>query len=319
MQSIFKFLPIYKERPWGGRAISRAGKSHRLPPRKKIGESWEISDRQGDESLIKEGIWKGKSIRWLLDEHGSFVMGYAWKKGQRFPLLIKLLDATERLSLQVHPPPSVASELGGDPKAEMWYFVDAKPSAAILAGLRGGVRREDFEKALHSQTLEPLIHRIQVQKGDAIFIPSGRIHAIDTGCLILEIQQNSDTTYRLYDWGRVGEDGRPRRLHVEQALRCIDFADFEPQLIGQNSQEGVRSLVNSEYFRVEVWNLNQPRFLDEKTPMILHVLGGSLEIAPDSGETQTIERGETVLLAAAMHRTVPLKDKVELVVIRCVF
>lgn len=324
MQSIFKFHPIYKERPWGGKSILKLAQQRLLPPGKKIGESWEISDRAIDESVIANGTFKGKSIRWLLSEHGTFVMGQTWETGRRFPLLVKILDAAERLSLQVHPPIGVASQLGGEPKTEMWYLLGAEPDAAVLAGLRKGVRREDFEKALSSGEVESLVHRIHVQKGDAVFIPSGRLHAIDAGCLILEIQQNSDTTYRVYDWGRVGLDGKPRKLHVKESLQCIDFSDFEPSPVSVvsgdelsgTSKDRERLLSSCDYFSVS-WHYRSSDMKVSGNAFVLYVLKGTLDITSNSMESVSVCQGETILLAANEHGIHPVSTGQEFILTTC--
>jgi len=302
MQPVFKFHPIYKERPWGGQAIAGLGSHRSAPEGRKIGESWELSDRPGDESIIAEGEFTGRTIRWLLDEHGEFVMGQPWPKGRRFPLLIKILDCAERLSLQVHPPAAAAAALGGEPKTEMWYLLDAGPNAALMAGLRKGTRREDFEAALRSQTLEKLVHRIPIKKDQAMFIPSGRIHAIDAGCLILEIQQNSDTTYRVYDWGRVGLDGKPRELHIEQSLRCVNFQDFEPALIApEGSHPGRKTFISCEHFTVISMHATEEESAVEGTAAV-HLIDGVVEICSGAeGVTTALGRGETALLSAVPH------------------
>jgi mannose-6-phosphate isomerase len=148
----------------------------------------------------------------------------------RFPLLFKILDAQERLSMQVHPPPEVAAHLGGEPKTEMWYFLDATLGGDIYAGLRQGVTHTDFESALKNGTVIDLVHRFAVHAGDTMFIPSGRVHAIGSGNLLIEVQQNSDTTYRVFDWNRLGLDGQLRTLHVDESLQSINFTDYEPDV-----------------------------------------------------------------------------------------
>ena len=310
MQCVYKFQPILKERPWGGQAIARVGKNRKIPVGRKIGESWEISDRDGNESVIANGEFQGKTLRWLLDERGEQVMGNSWKRGRRFPLLVKILDAAERLSLQVHPPVHVANELQGEPKTEMWYLLDATPEAAILAGLKKGVSREDFENKIHSGKIESLIHRIPVKKGQAIFIPSGRVHAIDAGCLILEIQQNSDTTYRVSDWGRVGLDDKPREIHLEASLKSIDFEDHKPELISIPCPiDSIRSwrLVACENFTVD-W-IRVSCMPPTGYPVIIHVLRGSLEIRDEKlGVTEEVKEGESMLLAAAFRSSVVAQD-----------
>lgn len=221
------FQPIFKERVWGGRALERLYKKP-LPPKVPIGESWEISDRPGDVSVITNGPFAGKDLRWLMKHHASELLGDARPANGRFPLLIKILDAEEKLSLQVHPPAHKAAELRGEPKTEAWYIADAAPGAELYVGLKRGVTREQFEKKIATGEVAECFHRVPVRAGDTMFLPSGRVHAIGAGLVIFEIQQNSDTTYRVFDWNRAGLDGKPRELHVEQSLASIDFNDFEP-------------------------------------------------------------------------------------------
>jgi mannose-6-phosphate isomerase len=224
------FQPIFKERIWGGRNLERLyGKS--LPARKVIGESWEITDRPSDTSVIANGPLAGKTLRWLMENHAADLLGPARAANRRFPLLIKLLDAQEKLSLQVHPPASRAAALGGEPKTEMWYIAAAVPGAELYVGLKRGVTQAEFERRIHEGSVAECFHRVPVRAGDAMFLPSGRVHAIGAGLVIFEIQQNSDTTYRVFDWNRVGLDGQPRELHVAESLASIDFNDFEPALV----------------------------------------------------------------------------------------
>src|SRR5215472_12328728 len=225
------FYPIFKERVWGGRKLQQLyGKP--LPPGKPIGESWEISDRPGDVSVIANGPFAGKDLHWLMENYAAEILGGAKPTTEgRFPLLCKILDAREKLSLQVHPPASRAKELKGEPKTEMWYIADATPGASLYVGLKHGVTRAQFEKKIADGSVADCFHRIPVKAGDTMFLPSGRVHAIGDGLVIFEIQQNSDTTYRVFDWNRVGLDGKPRELHVSESLASIDFNDFEPGLI----------------------------------------------------------------------------------------
>ena len=224
------FEPIFKERVWGARNLERLyGK--KLPAGATIGESWEITDRPGDVSVISNGPLAGKDLHWLVENHRADLLGDAKLEAGRFPLLIKLLDAQEKLSLQVHPPASKAAELRGDPKTEMWFIADAVPDAELYVGLKHGVTRGDFERRIGDGSVAECFHRARVRAGDSMFLPSGRVHAIGAGLVIFEIQQNSDTTYRVFDWNRVGLDGKPRELHVPQSLASIDFDDFEPALV----------------------------------------------------------------------------------------
>lgn len=221
------FNPIFMERVWGGRSLERLYRK-KLPDRVPIGESWEITDRPEGVSVVSRGPLSGRSLRALMEECPGDLLGPAPSQNGRFPLLIKILDARETLSVQVHPPASMAARLGGEPKTEMWYVADAEPGAELYAGLRKGVTRPEFERRIRDGTVAECLHRVPVRKGDVMFLPSGRVHAIGGGIVIFEIQQNSDTTYRVFDWNRVGLDGKPRQLHVQESLQCINFEDFEP-------------------------------------------------------------------------------------------
>jgi mannose-6-phosphate isomerase len=298
------FHPIFKSRVWGGRNLERLyGK--KLPPGEPIGESWEITDRPGDVSVIANGPLAGKDLRWLVENHRDELLGDAKLLGGRFPLLIKLLDAQEKLSLQVHPPASKAAELGGEPKTEMWYIAHAAPGAELYVGLKRGVTRAVFEKKIQAGTVADCFHHIPVKAGDAMFLPSGRVHAIGAGLVIFEIQQNSDTTYRVFDWNRVGLDGKPRELHVPQSLASIDFADFEPPLV-QNRFTGDsavkhRPLVDDPLFAVEILQLTKETSvpLPPRKMQIIACLNGNLRII--SGATDVVlSVGEFCLVPACL-------------------
>jgi mannose-6-phosphate isomerase len=316
MFSIYKFEPILVERVWGGQALARFGK--RVPANKYIGETWEISDRDDAQSIVAGGPEKGKTLRQLIEEHGEKLLGTNCGKPKRFPLLIKLLDARERLSLQVHPPASVAARLKGEPKTEMWYMLDATSDAALIAGLRHGTTAANFIRALESPQpkLEEFLYRFPVVPGDAFFVPSGRLHAIDAGVVLAEIQQNSDTTYRVYDWGRVGLDGKPREMHVQQSLACIDFYDFEPKkqkpMVEYRGVNGLWRLVECEHFCVHKLTLRNA-WLDRCSGSTFHILAcveGSLGILTADGREDRLNPGEFALLPAALgHYTLtPLAE-----------
>ncbi|HEX5399342.1 MAG TPA: type I phosphomannose isomerase catalytic subunit, partial [Verrucomicrobiae bacterium] len=182
------FQPIFKERVWGGRELERLY-AKALPPGTPIGESWEISDRPGDASVIANGPLAGKTLRWLMENHADELLGEAGPAtGGRFPLLCKILDAREKLSLQVHPPADRAKELKGEPKTEMWFIADAAPDAELYVGLKQGVTRTVFETKIADGSVADCFHRIPVRAGDVMFLPSGRVHAIGAGLVIFEIQ-----------------------------------------------------------------------------------------------------------------------------------
>jgi len=242
------FEPLAMERVWGGRRFETIlGKP--LPHGAVIGELWEMVDRPEAQSVVHRGPLMGKTLHELWSNHRAEIFGakHAGNPSSRFPLLIKLLDARERLSVQVHPPVSRAAELSGEPKTECWYFLHAAEGSSVYAGLKNGVTRESFEQALASGQVEETLHRASARTGESIFIPSGRLHAIGEGLVIVEVQQNSDTTYRVFDWNRQGLDGKPRALHVDESMASIDFKDFQPVLTPAS-----QSLVaDCPYFHVE--------------------------------------------------------------------
>lgn len=298
----FTFKPIFKERVWGGRAIEQLYKKP-LPAKVPIGESWEISDRPGDASVIANGPLAGKDLRWLMQHHERELLGDAKPAGGRFPLLIKILDAQEKLSLQVHPPASKAAELKGEPKTEAWYIADAAPGAELYVGLKRGVTRGEFERKIQTGEVAECFHRVPVKAGDTMFLPSGRVHAIGSGLVIFEIQQNSDTTYRVFDWNRVGLDGKPRELHVGESLASIDFNDFEPGLVAgkfvENGKVAHRSLVDDALFHIEEFRMKAGNSftLDANKPRIVALVKGKISVEGNS-VTAPLAPGEFCLVPA---------------------
>jgi mannose-6-phosphate isomerase len=268
------FQPIFQERIWGGSKLAELfGK--KLPANKRIGESWEIVDRPEAQSVVANGPLRGMTLHELWTEHRQ-IFGEV-PDTPRFPLLIKILDAHEKLSLQVHPPKNVASKLGGEPKSEFWYVALADQDAELFLGFREPITRERFKESLREGTVIDHVHRIAVQPGDAVFLPAGRVHAISAGNLLIEIQQNSDTTYRAFDWDRTdAATGMKRDLHVEQAIQCIDFEDVQPSLIESEGE----LLISHSLFEIRKWNLDEAR---EAAPLgqfaIVCCLTGNLSCA----------------------------------------
>ena len=212
------FKPVYKNYIWGGDRIARRyGRS--LPPGI-YAESWEITDRAEGINVVVNGSLAGKDIHELTQTYGIELLG---RPLERFPLLIKLIDSKEHLSVQVHPDEAAAKAVGGEAKAEMWYVLDADPGAEVFVGFQPGVNEARFREALAAGRVGDLLKHVSVHQGDIIYIPGGCVHTIGAGGLILEVQQNSDTTYRVFDWDRVGLDGKPRELHIEQAMKVIHW------------------------------------------------------------------------------------------------
>jgi mannose-6-phosphate isomerase len=302
------FEPIFKERIWGGRNLETLyGKL--LPSGLRVGESWEISDRPGDESVIASGPLRGRTLRWLMEQCPADLLGPRDPAPARFPLLVKIIDAHATLSLQVHPPPAVAARLGGEPKTEMWYVVRADKGAELFVGLKKGVSRAEFERKLVAQTVAECFHRIPVQEGDAMFLPSGRVHALGAGTVIFEIQQNSDTTYRVFDWNRVDRGGQARELHVPQSLASIDFEDFEPALLPRTVSASLpgtdRPLVRDDLFSVSLrqWAAGDQLVWPAGRMRIFGVVQGALRLE-GAGEAVEIGAAQFCLLPAQCEAAV---------------
>jgi mannose-6-phosphate isomerase len=284
------FEPIFMERIWGGRRLeSEFGK--KLPAQKRIGESWEIVDRPEAQSVVVNGPLRGKTLHELWIQGRSEIFGNV-PDASRFPLLVKLLDAHEKLSLQVHPPEKVASKLGGEPKTEFWYVAAADPGAELYLGFRESTTRDQFEKALRDGTAADHVHKIRVKSGDAVFLPAGRLHALGAGNLLIEIQQNSDTTYRVFDWNRMDDKGKERQLHIDQALQCIDFNDVRSRLLQPEGE----LLLRDNLFEIQKWNLDSPREIVPRGQFaIACCLTGSLRCA-----NVDLTRGEFFLVPAEL-------------------
>ena len=294
MREILRFQPLYQERVWGGRAFESAFE-RKLPSAQPIGESWDIVDRPEVQSIVRGGTHDGVALRDLIKKHTAAIMGPKWDAKRPFPILVKWLDCRERLSLQVHPPASLAKQLNGEPKTENWYIADTAPGAQLIVGLKKGVTRAAFEKAIIEQRVEDCVHSFKVAEGDSILVHSGQVHAIDAGNLILEIQQNSDTTYRVYDWGRTGLDGKPRQLHVHESLQCIQWDDFEPAPVRGAPTSAV--IAECDEFRIRRLVLGpgeKVHFPGKEQPRILSVVSGKLTAGGTS-----LGRGDNALLPFA--------------------
>lgn len=286
--SALRFAPLYQTRVWGGRAFaSFLGRD--LPQACTIGESWEAVDRGEAQSVVESGPWTGVTLHSLWTKHRLEVFGSAWPVSPRFPLLLKLLDARETLSLQVHPSDAACAQRLGESKTEWWYVLDAAPDASVFAGFCPGVDRSMVERALVTGAFEPLLHKIPVRKGDSLFVPAGRIHAIGAGCLIAEVQQNSDTTFRVFDWNRKGADGVPRQLHVDQSLACINYEDFSPSLSADLKQRGF----SCDFFSISGIPLAGVVIAESLPGAFFFVAEGAVQVGLD-----LFQRGDWFLLPA---------------------
>ena len=299
-----KFEPILKTIVWGGEKI--APYKGIETEQKHIGESWELSGVAGNESVVADGPLKGKTIAQLVKEYKADLVGkHVYENtGDEFPLLIKFIDALTDLSIQVHPNDELAAKRhnGSKGKTEMWYVVDAEPGAHLLSGLTEKITPEQYAAKVADGTITDVLARYEVHPGDVFFLPAGRIHAICGGCFIAEIQQTSNITYRIYDYGRLGLDGKPREVHTELAKDAIDYTvypdyrtHYEPR---QNEEQEV---VSCKYFTTSIYDLTLPYAKDLSeidSFLVVMCLTGSGAIEVD-GEEVPVHQGETVLIPAA--------------------
>jgi mannose-6-phosphate isomerase len=285
-----KLAPRILGKPWGGRRIeSVLGRA--LSASGPVGESWEVFDRDGASSVVADGPLAGQTLASL--------------RGERpFPVLVKILDARETLSVQVHPDADAAARLGGEAKSECWFVLHAEPGAKVVRGLRDGCTREDLENALIDGTLESCLHAFEVRAGDTIFVPAGTVHTIGAGVLLAEVQQNSDTTYRLHDYGR-GRD-----LHVKEALESIRFGPRSPdkvpaQVLADDGSFRRELLVSCRHFAAEVFVAMGTITLDLEPAtapfQVMHVVAGTGEVRPFRRGVAPVpfRPGDTILLPSA--------------------
>jgi len=316
------FEPVLKNYIWGGDNLKKLGRE--LFENEKIAESWEIAAHEDGMTVVKNGPYSGKPLGDLLDLLGEDLVGsnnqWALDRG-KFPLLVKLIDANRNLSVQVHPDDDYACEHEGNElgKSEMWVILDAAPDAEIIFGLEEDITKDSFKAAIESGDLGKYLHRVQIKQGDHVCVPSKTLHAILEGALIAEIQQNSNTTYRVYDWNRVGDDGEPRELHVDKALDVINFEQIGHSLPEPEPKKGgddwsAEGLCQNQYFTTDRYYLEEGAviegFCDGTTLEIWGVLSGSIEL---NGEV--IDRVRFVLLPASMGKY-ELKAKQDSILLR---
>jgi mannose-6-phosphate isomerase len=280
-----------------------------------MAESWEVSDLDGASTGIRGGEYAGTSLRELVGRYPAELLGEAGVPDgagiTRFPLLVKYLDAAHLLSVQVHPGDEFArkNENGASGKTEMWYIVEARPDAEVISGLAEGTTPQMLREAILDGTVEHLVRRYRVSQGDVVSIPAGRVHALGAGIVALEIQQTSDVTYRMYDWGRRGVDGLPRQLHIEQSLAVTDFADHDTPCVTpvrRHCKWGTRSLLClTQYFLTESLEMHGSVELTTtgSSADVLAVVSGDVGITWGAGNTR-LTRGETVILPAQFGRYV---------------
>ncbi|WP_159947918.1 type I phosphomannose isomerase catalytic subunit [Polaribacter septentrionalilitoris] len=304
MNQLLKFKPILKDKIWGGEKLIQ--KLNKKSDRKDIGESWELSDVKGDTSVVVNGDLKGKDLKELISEYKSELMGEKIYNhfGEKFPLLIKFIDAKEALSIQLHPHDDLAKKRHNSfGKTEMWYVMQADEKANLIVGFQKEVTPEEYLHHLENKTLTDILNIDEVNKGDVYFIPTGRVHAIGAGVLLAEIQQTSDITYRIYDWDRPNPDGTYRELHTEEALDAIDYSAKESYQTDYNKEQNSSSeIVSCPYFttsvlpvlgEITVNHLNKDSFV------IYMCVEGKVELTYKN-QKESLKMGETILVPAAI-------------------
>ncbi len=295
-----RFEPIFRRYIWGGRRLATT-LNKPIGEGDDYAESWEIVDHGDDQSTVVNGPLAGTTLAQLVDSRGQELFGRHYPQEQ-FPLLFKFLDAHRTLSVQVHPNDQQAAQL--DPpdlgKTEAWVVLHAEPDSVIYAGLKRGFDRAAFQREINRGTTELCLHRFTPQVGDCVFIPAGTVHALGAGLLVAEIQQASDTTFRLFDWNRVGPDGRPRPLHVEQALQVTDFerGPVERQTPRSTDRPHVQRLVACPQFVLDRWQFDAPQQIggDDRFHIVA-VLTGALKAEGDAAD-EPLGVGGTVLFPA---------------------
>lgn len=298
-----KFTPILKPIIWGGDAICEF--KDITPRQKGIGESWEISGVEGNVSEVAEGPLEGKKLDELIEDYKEELVGKSVynKFGDKFPLLIKFIDARDNLSIQVHPDDELAKRRHNSfGKTEMWYVIDATKDAFLYSGFAKEMTPDEYVKSIDDNTFIDSLAQHKIKAGDVFFLPAGRVHAIGAGTFIAEIQQTSNITYRIYDYNRKGADGKERELHTELAKDAIDFKIYDNYKNSYVSHKDEPVLLEScQYFTTNLLDLDKEisRDLSDKDSFIIQIcMGGACTVVDDNGNSLKVKQGETILLPA---------------------
>lgn len=317
MLPLLRFSPILKRARWGGRRLATV-LHKRVGGEPDYSESWEISDLEGNLSVAIDDSGKETTLRQLLRDFPEQLLGGAGKGYERFPLLLKFLDACDRLSLQVHPNDAQAEVMrpGERGKTEAWYILEGAPDAAVYAGLVPGTTLEMLREAIEGGGVEGVLRKIPVKRGDCLLIPAGTVHAIGAGVLLLEVQQASDITYRLHDWGWVDASGKPRELHLNEAFDCIDVEAAPMPVSGgkrvQSRTISEEPLVSCEYFQMRRLCISGETKIENDSMRIWSAIGGRGEIRAE-GRRESIRLGETILIPAATRGLVIAGENLEII------
>lgn len=305
-----KFRPVLKDKIWGGSKI-KSVLGIDFAPLPNCGEAWALSGVEGNQTEITNGFLAGNDLNELVEIYMGDLVGDAVYErfGNEFPILVKFIDAADYLSIQVHPDDALAAKRNiGYGKSEMWYIIDADKGAELISGFNRKVDRETYLRSLNDKTLRNILNFEKVSKGDVYYMPAGRVHALGPGIFLAEIQQTSDTTYRIYDWDRVDEKGKARELHIDEALDAIDFNVYDDYKTDyQPKDNGSANLLTSQYFTTNLIRLSKALAKDysELDSFVIYVcVGGSVTLV-HNGETEQqlrLQKGEVVLIPASVSR-----------------
>lgn len=301
-----KLKPAFKDYLWGGtRLRDDFGKDCDFD---KIAESWELSCHKDGNSVVADGEFAGLTLAQYIEKEGKSVLGTNCEKFENFPILIKLIDAKDNLSVQVHPNNEYAQRVEGEyGKTEMWYVVDCDEGASLLYGFKHNITKEEFRERIENNTLLEVTNSVPVKKGDVFFIEAGTLHAIGKGILIAEIQQNSNTTYRIYDYGRVGADGKPRQLHIDKAVDVTNLCPAKPYPQSEPVDMGgwtKKRLAKCEYFTVDVINVDTSATLeaDKSSFVNILVLDGGCVLSSEGNDAVELKKGDSVFIPAGLGK-----------------
>lgn len=296
---LLQFEPILREYVWGGRRLAELGKP--LGEGDHYAESWEVVDHGADQSIVTSNPLNGTTLHELVTNHGPALLGRHYPQDQ-LPLLFKYLDCQRTLSVQVHPNDEQAAQL--DPpdlgKTEAWVVLAARPGSKIYAGLKPGIDQETLERELANGNCEICLHAFEPRAGDCLLIEAGTVHALGAGLLVAEIQQASDTTFRLFDWNRVDTDGKPRALHVQQSLDTIDYSrgPVNPAIPQLSNRTHIERLVQCDKFILDRWRLDASQTFDNDNRFhILSAIEGGASVRSEDSQRE-LRRGDTILIPA---------------------
>lgn len=302
-----KFSPIFKEKIWGSQNL-KSSLNKTIPENKNIGESWEISGVDNNVSLVSNGFLEENELNELIEVYmGDLVGDRVYDKfGNQFPLLIKFIDANTPLSVQVHPDDTLAEKRNvGFGKSEMWYIIDAKKDAELISGFNHEMDKAHYLSHLEKNDITNILNFEKVKAGDVFYIPAGRVHAIGEGIVLAEIQQTSDTTYRIFDWNRKDENGNSRELHTEQALDALDFKVYDKYKTEYEVlKNSTSTILSTEFFETNIIEFDQAilkEYHKLDSFVIYMCIDGEFEIEYYESEKITIKKGETVLIPAVIE------------------